>query len=499
MRRSPLAIAVVVALFAGTQLGHAAPTCTEPVPTAACGDRVIPDPIRSATFLQYGTEAFQSLRAIEAIAPNVVDVHTLAELLHDKRFVSAGGRQLPVVRVTDERVKGPKKKVVVSLSVHANEPAGREGGFRYIENLARWSKTEPKHLLYAGDVAMPLDRVLATTEVWFGVMNADGWAAGDLGNGVYTRENDKGTDLNREFPTIGWTNVAATPLSDPESQGWVAFLRRLGKITTASDIHGELESDNQAYADLMWPAAQWTPKMQAQELQLGEHMVSTVKRKFSEQAVVIGIATDTMGVQAPSKAATGYDVVGYDDGGFMGDWFAQERGAIEIDAENFLSHSVPMNVWFGPRRRRPRHHRNVDGRGADHAQGACAAAPRPRRLRVRPATGALCGRSGRGRVTGREAQALRRNPDALLRRPPQGGRHAGGAARNRGHRERCGEAVALRHGGPRRRRDPAGHEGAPCCALGRRRSAAVVRSRRWSAAADRRRGAVRPRVRGQRR
>jgi hypothetical protein len=351
MSRNPLAFTtavLAVALAALALPGNAAPTCTGSVPTAACGDRVIPDPLASATFLQYGTEAFQALDAIEKIAPDVVEVRTLAEWTKNKKYVSAGGRQLPVVRLTDEKVKGPKKKVVVSLSVHANEPAGREGGFRYIENIARWWKTDRKHALYSGDNTMALDYVLAHTEVYLGVMNADGWAAGDLGNGIYSRTNKNGTDLNREFPTVGWTNRPATPMSDPEAQGWVSFVRSLGKITTASDIHGETTSSNAAYADLMWPAAQWTPKMQAQELQLGRNMIKTVERKFTEQKVALGIATDTVGVQSPSNAATGYDVVGYDDGGFMGDWLAQERGAVEIDAENFLSHSVPGSAWFGP-------------------------------------------------------------------------------------------------------------------------------------------------------
>ncbi|HEU0129839.1 MAG TPA: M14 family metallopeptidase [Mycobacteriales bacterium] len=351
MRRSPLAAslaAVLATLAVATQSGNAVPTCTGTVPAAACGNRVIADPLTTTTFLQYGSEAFPALKAIEKLAPQVVEVRTLAEWTRHKEYVSAGGRQIPVIRLTDEKVKGPKKKVVVSLSVHGNEPAGREGGLRYVENVARWWQSDRKHPLYSGDVKKPLDYVLAHTEVWLGVVNVDGWAAGDLGNGVFERGNDKGTDLNREFPTVGWTNRPATPLSDPESKGWTAFVRSLGRIATASDIHGELNSDNQAYADLMWPAAQWTPKQQAQELQLGRRMIRSVERKFAEQNVVLGLATDAAGVQAPSNAATGYDVVGYDDGGFMGDWLAQERGAIEIDAENFLSHSVPMNAWFAP-------------------------------------------------------------------------------------------------------------------------------------------------------
>lgn len=326
----------------------AAPVCTDPIPQAACGNRVIPDPLLSGTFLQYGSEVWPALDAIEKIAPEVVEVRTLAEWTKNKGYVSAGKRQIPVVRITDEKKpqKG-KKIVVVSLSVHGNEPAGREGGLRYIETLARWWKADRKHKLYSGNVAMPLDTVLAKTELWLGVPNPDGWAAGDLGNGIFERGNDKGTDLNREFPTVGWTNRNATPLSDPESKGWTAFVRSLPRVDGASDIHGELTSANAAYADLMWPAGQWTPKKQAQELQLAKHMIATVERKFVEQNVALGLATDAAGIQAPSDAATGYDVVGYDDGGFMGDWFTQEFGALEIDAENFLSHTAPGNAWNG--------------------------------------------------------------------------------------------------------------------------------------------------------
>ena len=347
MRNSVLAALLAVGLAATGQPGVATPTCTT-VPTAACGNRVIPDPLLTTAFLQYGSEAWPSLRAIEKIAPDVVDVKTLAELTKNKAHVSAGGLQIPVIRVTNEKVRGPKKKVVVSLSVHGNEAAGREGGLRYVESLARWAKTDPKHKLYSGDVPMTLDAVLAKTEIWMGVVNVDGWAAGDLGTGVFERGNANGEDLNREFPTVGWTNRDATPMSEPESLGWAQFVRSLGKLATASDIHGELTSKHNAFADLMWPAGQWSPKMQAQEAQLARNAIRSIERKFEEHLVAAGMAADAVGAFAPSKAATGYDVVGYDDGGFMGDWFTQERGAVEIDAENFLSHSVPMNVWVGP-------------------------------------------------------------------------------------------------------------------------------------------------------
>ena len=75
--------------------------------------------------------------------------------------------------MTDEsKPAAGKRKVVFSLSVHANESAGREGGIRYIEDVARWWATEKTRPLYTGDVSFPLDQVMAQTEVWLGDLDA---------------------------------------------------------------------------------------------------------------------------------------------------------------------------------------------------------------------------------------------------------------------------------------------------------------------------------------
>src|SRR3712207_144455 len=140
MRVAPLVTVVALAAsFAVPASG--APVCTDPIPQAACGDRVIADPLLSGTFIQYGSEAWPALDAIEKIAPDVIEVRSLAEWTRNKKYVSTGGRQIPVIRITDEKKPRKNKRVVVvSLSVHGNEPAGREGGLRYAETLARWWK-----------------------------------------------------------------------------------------------------------------------------------------------------------------------------------------------------------------------------------------------------------------------------------------------------------------------------------------------------------------------
>lgn len=346
--RRVIAIVVTLTAAAVVPLAGAAPTCTGAVPQAACGDRVIAEAVRSLTFLQF-EEAFPALEAIEAIAPEVVEVYTLAEATGVPEAVSAGGLDIPVVRLTDEAAKGAKKKVAISLSVHGQESAGREGGLRYVEDIARWWVGDKERALFAGDKELPLADVMARTETWICVCNPDGWNTMDLGGQAATaRANANGTDLNREFPTLGWPNLDATPLSDPEAIYWVKLLRSMGKFATATDIHGELTSANNSFADLMWPAGQWSPLHQAKELQLGLDAIGTIERKFADDGVLVGAAAEAAGIMKPSVAATGYDVVGYDDGGFMGDWFTQELGAVEIDAENFLSHIAPGNVWLAP-------------------------------------------------------------------------------------------------------------------------------------------------------
>ncbi len=346
--RRVIAVFAAVCAAAVVPLAGAAPTCTGAVPQAVCGDRVVAEALRTATFLQY-EEAMPALEAIEAIAPDVVEVYTMAEATGVAEAVSAGGRDIPVVRLTDESKTGVKRKVAISLSVHGQESAGREGGMRYIEDVARWWVGDKEREVYAGEKSLPLSTVMAQTETWICMCNPDGWNHMDLGGeSVNARANDNGTDLNREFPTLGWPNLSATPMSDPEAIYWVKLLMSKGRFATGTDIHGELTSANNSFADLMWPAGEWTPDHQAKELQLGLDAIGTIQRKFAEDGVLVGTAAEAAGIMTPSTAATGYDVVGYDDGGFMGDWFTQKLGAVEIDAENFLSHIAPGNVWVGP-------------------------------------------------------------------------------------------------------------------------------------------------------
>jgi hypothetical protein len=360
MRLRPLLMLVALLALALAAPALAAPTCTI-VPTAACGGRVIAEPELSTSFHQFDglSESLGgSLEAIEKISPRYLEVMTMAEATGNPAHKSFSGLPLWVVRVTDEQVprKG-KAQVAVSLSVHGLEAAGREGGIRYIEDLARWGAAEPTKLLYSGDTGVPFAEVMRRTETWIAFTNSDGWNAGDLdstsGPGFERGNENGGKDLNRDFATVGWYNRGdgrGIAESEPEIQGWTALVRSFPNLKTSADIHGELTTPNDAFSDLIIPAGQWTPKRQDQVNQLSLNMIRTVERKFEEEGVVLADVLALLPVageipRRPANVAASYDIVGYDDSGFMGDWFSQRQDSVHMDVENFLSNLAPNNAF----------------------------------------------------------------------------------------------------------------------------------------------------------
>jgi hypothetical protein len=370
MLRSLTVLATVAAVLSPTA-ALAAPTCPDPLTRPLCGGRVVAEAELTVSQHQY-TGVLDNLEATLKALQGVAPAGFLTPFVIGK---SAGGRDVWVAKVTDPSVPSAStKQVAISLSVHGVEAAGREGGLRYLEDLATWAKNEPTHVLYAGDTGFPVREVLRQVEVYIAFPNPDGWNQQDLDDennssgATAPRYNDAGADLNRDFPTLGWIDHNASggtnrikggaskrgpALDQPESRAWYTFLTTLPNLATASDIHGELTSVNQAFSDIMWPAGQWSPDQQAKELQLGKDMIRTVERKFTEAGVTLGdVFKELPGAarMSPANVATGYDVVGYDDSGFMGDSMQQLRGGkvVEIDVENFLSHVAPNVFWASP-------------------------------------------------------------------------------------------------------------------------------------------------------
>lgn len=345
--------ALVIAAVAATLIVAGLPAAATPVcpdePRAACGGRIFPEVETTASFVQHDSGEYESgIKALEREFPRFVKVRTFTQVLgHEAK--SFEDRDIWLVEITDFNVpEDGKIPVVVSLSVHGFERAGLEGGVRYMEDLARWAANDPDHKLRNGtskdSIAVPVSEVLSKVHLYLANINPDGWAAGDAQNGgVYQRGNGQGVDLNREFPTMGWSYPPYTALSEPESKAWNELMHQIDPVVTA-DLHGELTSAQNAFADMMYPAGQWDPLEQAREERLARHMASNVRRYFRKDDVHADEASGQSGM-VPAEYATGYDVVGYDAAGFMGDWFTQEFGAVDMDVEHFLSHVVPNSTW----------------------------------------------------------------------------------------------------------------------------------------------------------
>ena len=349
--RAAVAVLLTSALLLPVAPVSASPVCPDE-PRTACGGRIFPEAENSASFLQHDNGEYAAgLAALERDYGRFFKVSTFSEFL-GRPSKSFDGRDMYLVEITDFNVPEKTKiPVMVALSIHGPERAGAEGGARYIEDLARWAADEPDHELKNGtdkdSISVPISEVLSKVHLYIGVPNPDGWAAGDIQNGgVYVRGNGNGVDLNREFPTMGWSYPPYTALSEPESKAWARIARRVDPVVSG-DLHGELTSAQNAFADMMYPAGQWNPKKQAQEERLARHMKSNVERYFEESDIDPGAISGNAGMK-PAEYATGYDVVGYDAAGFMGDWFTQEFGAVDMDVEHFLSHMAPNSTWVVP-------------------------------------------------------------------------------------------------------------------------------------------------------
>ncbi|HEV2755367.1 MAG TPA: M14 family zinc carboxypeptidase [Actinomycetota bacterium] len=247
-------------------------------------------------FLQFG-ETIEGLRFLEELYPRYVEVYTLHEDFDCKglpvdnpdkgceAFKSAGlpvtasassgegvtreKNPLHMVRITDEEEPdGGKEYFVFPLSIHGIERAGVEGGTRAAEDLATWAACEEQQDLpvCANEGAIPHPLLEATPQnsvtagealdqsaVFFIYPNPDGWKRGErstAGTGAqfFQRYNGNGVDLNRDWPTKGFTFRPYTPWSEPETFAFGKVLQGIGpkdrrgnaKWTGGIDLHGQL-------------------------------------------------------------------------------------------------------------------------------------------------------------------------------------------------------------------------------------------------------------------
>ncbi|HEX2022341.1 MAG TPA: M14 family zinc carboxypeptidase, partial [Candidatus Thermoplasmatota archaeon] len=258
MRQLHLALLAALLAPAALPLAQALPTpglfCE---PTDAAMGRVFPEAMQTNDFVSY-QEAICGLDALAQRFPERV-------LPRDVVTQSVGWESLTgghdtfdvfVVRVSDYASNvsdADKIRIVFQLSIHGNEKGGREGGLRVIEDLARGIGVAAEH-------PEMVDH-LSFMELLFVFPNPDGWTheeveyrqndacylsatnqCGETGveTQSFVRVNGHGKDVNRQWPTIGWVREAYTPMSEPEAQGLVAYLKAVPNVRYASDIHGML-------------------------------------------------------------------------------------------------------------------------------------------------------------------------------------------------------------------------------------------------------------------
>ena len=326
MFRRPVLLAVP-ALLAGLLATSAtalpaAPSLSRSVTPVKCAatdvtvdDRVFPEPRVSVGHLRL--EDFEcGLKTLEAEHPDLIRTTTVA--------TSKGGRPVYDVLVTDEKVVGPKQKLLVVSSIHGDEVPAREGAARVLEDMV-----DPRFL--AGEDWV--EKVLAQYVVHFVFPNPDGWAAGDVTKGelAWTRGNDSGRDLNRNFPVQGWIDVANGTLQEPESRGVRdAILGEKGWYL-GTDNHGQL-NDTYAAAGL-----QIVGEFDYQKSETLARFADGITGSMAQYPVLSQLASArnaTSGDLGPYHWGTLYDMLGYSASGSLIDYY---NTSAETDGYGFAT------------------------------------------------------------------------------------------------------------------------------------------------------------------
>lgn len=330
LRVSLLAAATAVATIATLAAPATAggnPVCADPVPRELCGGRVFAEPLQSATGLTYAG-AIDGFEQLASDFPGWVTVTQIGS--------SADDLDLLAVEVTaPEDTPGAvpladRKVVLANQSIHGNEPGGREGGPRYVEDLLIGADEERTELL--GQV-----RLVQT------FINPDGWASGDHdhvqtggGLGLWVRQNGEGPvhaagdfglgiDLNRQAPWPGPSRRDPSPVAAPEAQAYVDFVRGLAAtsdIQVATDIHGEVTD---AAALIMLSAGEYDLDESLKQRTEGDHMVATLFEELDESQA--SMLTNALGEYPAGKLIASSEFAGGGtDTGYFGDWVSMATG-----------------------------------------------------------------------------------------------------------------------------------------------------------------------------
>ncbi|MGH2686667.1 MAG: M14 family zinc carboxypeptidase, partial [Actinomycetota bacterium] len=302
--------AVLLLAALGGPIASAAPVaCDGPpgVPATPTG-RVFPEPMDSVTFVSF--QEFQcGMDTLEEAHPDLIEQMTVG--------TSKNGHPIFDILLTDETVGGEKRKLLVVNSIHGNEPGGREGAFRVIEDMV-----DPDLLGREPWV----DQVLDQFVIHFLFVNPDGWVNGDISgdarnNVTATRGNGTGRDLNRQFPVQGYIYTPNATLAEPEGSGVIENMfggERGEDWYLGTDNHGQ-GPDTYAAAGL-----QIVGQFDYQKSETLARFADDIDDAMAQYGVLSDLQTlkeETGEDIGPYHWGTLYDMLGYSASGSMIDWY----------------------------------------------------------------------------------------------------------------------------------------------------------------------------------
>lgn len=249
-----LAVALMMILLLGSMpfaapTAQAAPFCDQ---GEAVHGRLFPDPEVVTDFIQF-TDGECGLMTLQDRYPDLIEVKKIGESVGWQNLFTQSHDRLPVyaVELTDQSVEEKRGSLVFIVSVHGNEKGAREGLLRAIEDLLI---EDGMYDRVSEATGVSVSEVLKELRLVFVFVNPDGWAhampeyrfTGTAATG-FIRQNANGTDLNRQYPTIGnpWPTP---PMVEPEVRAAVEYYESLPEPVIAGvDLHGMLVEDHLAF------------------------------------------------------------------------------------------------------------------------------------------------------------------------------------------------------------------------------------------------------------
>jgi zinc carboxypeptidase len=400
MRFLPVAL-LALALAAPPALALPTPGVNCQLSDAATG-RLFPEPMETNDFISF-EEARCGLDALLQEAPDWLKLDVVGQSAGWDSIM--GGHQtfdVFVVRVSNYAGPLPdaqKVRLVFQLSIHGNEKGGREGGLRVIEDFVR-------------DVGLAqefpeLREQLDWMELLFVFPNPDGWMHEELPYrandacyfsvtcpaltqpgqpGVesqnFVRVNGHGVDVNRQWPTTGWSAPYHNAMHETEATTLVDYLMKEANLKYASDIHGMLNPADGTGAQnciggtppevggfdatcfgnaltgsrghfvlTMLPAGRQDPR----EMTTNTALAQLVKERLNGDPYFAGWNAAPNSLQGAwggefDSWGTVWDTIGYTDSGFASDFYAQDTGlnVPGVDFEMSYNHVTVDDYYPGP-------------------------------------------------------------------------------------------------------------------------------------------------------